>query len=129
VRVRFVHPSLTFGDSSNPCNDLTLTMLAAVAQFERALILERQREGITLAKAEGRYKRGKPSLSHADAEAAARRLTEGESAAALAREFMIPGIRAPLERTARGIERCRRVRRPGRSGASHLEGDAPGRTN
>src|SRR5262249_43242977 len=38
-----------------------LTMFAAFAQFERELMLERQREGIAKAKAEGRYKGRKPT--------------------------------------------------------------------
>ena len=36
----------------------TLTVLAAVAEFERELIKERQREGIALAQAKGKYQRG-----------------------------------------------------------------------
>jgi DNA invertase Pin-like site-specific DNA recombinase len=36
-------------------------MLAAIAEFERALMLERQREGIAKAKAEGRYKGRAPT--------------------------------------------------------------------
>lgn len=36
--------------------EFMLTMLAAVAAFERDLMLERQREGIAKAKAEGKYK-------------------------------------------------------------------------
>jgi len=43
-------------DTRNPTGKLMLTMLAAVAEFERGLMLERQREGIARAKAEGRYK-------------------------------------------------------------------------
>ena len=33
-----------------------MTMMAAIAEFEREMILERQREGIAIAKKEGRYK-------------------------------------------------------------------------
>ena len=33
-----------------------MTMMAAIAEFERAMILERQREGIAIAKREGKYK-------------------------------------------------------------------------
>lgn len=33
-----------------------LTMLAAIAEFERDIMLERQREGIEIAKADGKYK-------------------------------------------------------------------------
>jgi DNA invertase Pin-like site-specific DNA recombinase len=42
-------------DTGNPTGKLMLTMLGAVAEFERGLMLERQREGIAKAKAEGRY--------------------------------------------------------------------------
>lgn len=41
-------------DTTSPTSKLMLTMLAAVAEFERDLMLERQREGIAKAKAEGR---------------------------------------------------------------------------
>ncbi|GGC65100.1 integrase [Siccirubricoccus deserti] len=48
-------------DTRTPTGRLMLTMLGAVAEFERALILERQREGIAKAKAEGRYKGRAPT--------------------------------------------------------------------
>ena len=48
-------------DTSNATGKLMLNVLGAVAQFERELMLERQREGITKAKALGRYKGRKPT--------------------------------------------------------------------
>ncbi|ASL16260.1 site-specific recombinase PinR [Mycobacterium intracellulare subsp. chimaera] len=87
VRIRFVKEGLTFGDTSNPCNDLMLTIMAAVAQFERALILERQREGIAIAKGKGVYKGRVPSLSADQAQELDRRMADGESASAIAREY------------------------------------------
>ncbi len=48
-------------DTATPTGRLMLTMLGAVAEFERALMLERQREGIAKAKTEGRYKGRKPT--------------------------------------------------------------------
>jgi DNA invertase Pin-like site-specific DNA recombinase len=48
-------------DTRAPTGKLMLTMLAAVAEFERGLMLERQREGIARAKAEGAYKGRKPT--------------------------------------------------------------------
>ena len=55
VTVIFVKESLTFqAGENNPMQTLMFQMLGAFAQFERALIRERQREGITLAKKEGR---------------------------------------------------------------------------
>ena len=43
-------------DTRSSTGKLMITMLAAVAEFERNLMLERQREGIARAKADGRYK-------------------------------------------------------------------------
>jgi len=43
-------------DSSTPNGKLMLTMIGAIATFERDIMLERQREGIALAKAQGKYK-------------------------------------------------------------------------
>ena len=47
-------------DTSTPTGKLLLTMIAAIAQFERENLLERQKEGIAIAKKEGRYKGGQP---------------------------------------------------------------------
>lgn len=47
-------------DTQSPSGKLTLTMFAAMAQFEREMMLERQREGIAKAKAAGKYKGRKP---------------------------------------------------------------------
>lgn len=47
-------------DTSTPTGRLLVTMIAAINEFERANLLERQREGIEIAKKEGKYKgRGK----------------------------------------------------------------------
>ena len=43
-------------DTSTPTGKLMLTMIGAINEFERANLLERQREGIALAKEEGKYK-------------------------------------------------------------------------
>lgn len=58
VTVRFVKENLTFGkDKTNTIFDqLLLNLLGAFAEFERNLIRERQREGIAIAKAKGKYK-------------------------------------------------------------------------
>lgn len=54
-------------DTSTPTGNLMLTMLGAIAQFERDLMLERQREGIAKAKADGKYKGRSPTaLQKAD---------------------------------------------------------------
>ena len=43
-------------DTSTPTGKLMLTMIGAIAEFERQNLLERQKEGIAIAKAKGRYK-------------------------------------------------------------------------
>ena len=48
-------------DTSTATGKLMLTMIGAIAEFERANMLERQREGIAIAKAEGKYK-GRKSI-------------------------------------------------------------------
>lgn len=48
-------------DTSAPTGKLMLTMLGAISQFERELLLERQREGIAIAKREGKYLGRKPT--------------------------------------------------------------------
>ncbi|MGR3500542.1 MAG: recombinase family protein [Limimaricola soesokkakensis] len=48
-------------DTSTPTGKLMLTMLGGIAQFEREIMLERQREGIAKAKAEGKYKGRAPT--------------------------------------------------------------------
>ena len=48
-------------DTSTPSGKLIQTMIGAIGQFEREMMLERQREGIAKAKAEGKYKGRKPT--------------------------------------------------------------------
>ena len=53
-------------DTSTATGKLMLTMIAAIAEFERANMLERQREGIAIAKREGKYKGGHVKLIKED---------------------------------------------------------------
>ena len=55
VRIEFVKESLTFTGDDSPMANLILSVVGAFAEFERALIRERQREGIALAKQRGAY--------------------------------------------------------------------------
>lgn len=79
VTLKFLKESLTFtGDKANPMNELMLSMLGAVYQFERSMILERQREGIAKAKEKGKFKGRQPSI---DSEKVKMLLNEGLSLA------------------------------------------------
>ena len=59
--VKFVSIKEKF-DTKTPAGKLQMTMMAAIAEFERAMILERQREGIAIAKRAGKYK-GRKAVS------------------------------------------------------------------
>ncbi|WP_280189577.1 MULTISPECIES: recombinase family protein [Nocardia] len=87
VRVEFVKEALTFTGEDSPMATLMLSVMGAFAEFERALILERQREGIATAKARGAYKGRKPALTDDQAAALRERAAAGESKSVLAREF------------------------------------------
>jgi DNA invertase Pin-like site-specific DNA recombinase len=56
VRVEFLKEQLVFTGDASPMANLMLSVMGAFAEFERALIRERQREGITLAQQRGVHK-------------------------------------------------------------------------
>ena len=87
MAVEFIKERLTFNGEANPMAILQPQMLGAVAQFESSLILERQREGIALAKVEGKYKGRKRALSPAQAKELRGLASTGVSKASLAESF------------------------------------------
>ncbi|WP_343572999.1 recombinase family protein [Pseudomonas sp.] len=56
VHVHFHKENLVFTGESNPTQELMLSIMGSVAQFERTMIKERQKEGIAKAKQKGVYK-------------------------------------------------------------------------
>jgi DNA invertase Pin-like site-specific DNA recombinase len=88
VAVQFLKENMTFTGEDTPMANLMLSVMGAFAEFERALIKERQREGIALAKQRGVYTGRKRALSPAQV-AELRRRAATEPKAALAREFQI----------------------------------------
>jgi len=89
VRVTFVKEAMTFTGEDSPMSTLMLSMMGAFAEFERALIGERQREGIALAKAKGVYKGRKPSLAPDQVEQIRLRVQAGEKKTDLAEEYKV----------------------------------------
>lgn len=87
VKVAFVKENLTFTGEDTAMATFLLSVMGAFAEFERALIRERQREGITLAKKAGVYKGRGKMLDSEQAAALIRRAAAGEAKAVLAREF------------------------------------------
>lgn len=89
VTIEFHKERLTFTGDPNPMQDLQLAVMGAVAEFERAMIRERQREGIDAAQKRGvRFGRER-KLSDEQAAAMIARAHAGEQKAALAKEFGI----------------------------------------
>ena len=85
--VRFHKEGLDFSGEESPMSELLLNLLGAVSQFERALIKERQREGIEAAKKRGGYKGRKKALSTAAISDLKARRASGEGVSSLARKF------------------------------------------
>lgn len=86
-------------DTRTPTGRLMLTMLGAVAEFERGLMLERQREGIAKAKAEGKYL-GRAPTAQRQAEEVRRLRADGVGAVDIAERLGIG--RASVYRILKG---------------------------
>jgi DNA invertase Pin-like site-specific DNA recombinase len=89
VHVQFVKENLTFTGEDSAMSNLLLSLLGAVAEFERSMIRERQREGIALAKKAGVYKGRKPSLTPVQIAEIRKRVKAGEQKTGLAAEYRI----------------------------------------
>ena len=89
VTIQFIKEGLTFTGEDSPMANLLLSMMGAFAEFERALIRERQLEGIALAKKRGAYKGRKKVLTPEQIEALQERAKAGERKSQLARDFHI----------------------------------------
>jgi DNA invertase Pin-like site-specific DNA recombinase len=89
VAVQFHKENLRFTGEDNPTQTLLFQMIGAVAQFERAIIRERQAEGIAKAKAKGKYKGRKPKLTEEQVNEIKTRSDAGEEKKTLAEEYGI----------------------------------------
>lgn len=89
VRVEFVKESLTFTGDDSPMATLLLSIMGSFAEFERALIRERQMEGIAAAKKRGVYTGRKRALTDAQVAEIRRRVAGGETKSSLAREYAV----------------------------------------
>jgi DNA invertase Pin-like site-specific DNA recombinase len=81
-------PQLGSTDPGTPIGGLLVNVLGAIAEFERQLMLERQREGIAAAKADGKYKGRKPT-ARAKGEIVRKLAAEGVSKVEIARRLGI----------------------------------------
>lgn len=89
IHIEFVKENLTFTGEDSPMANLLLSVMGAIAEFERSLIKERQMEGIALAKKRGAYKGRKAILSKEQVEEIKARVANGDKKAHIARDFGI----------------------------------------
>ncbi len=89
IRIEFVKESLAFTGEDSPMANLMLSVMGAFAEFERALIRERQREGISLAKQRGAYQGRKKALAPEKITDLKQRAAAGEKKANIARDLGI----------------------------------------
>src|SRR5947199_736735 len=87
VCIEFVKEHLSFTGEDSPMASLMLSVMGAFAEFERALIHERQREGIVLAKQRGAYRGRKKSLNSEQIAELKRRVAAGDQKTLVARDF------------------------------------------
>jgi len=74
-------------DLTSPAGKMTMGVIAAVAEFERDLLIERTQSGLSRAVAQGKTLGRPSSLNKAQAEQVLKRLEAGEAVAALSREY------------------------------------------
>ena len=89
VEVNFIKENLSFTGEDSPMATLMLSVMGAFAEFERALIKERQKEGIALAKQKGVYRGRKKTLSSSEISSLKSRIAAGEKKAQVARDIGI----------------------------------------
>lgn len=89
VAVQFHKENLSFTGDDSPMANLLLSTLGAFSEFERELLRERQKEGIAIAKAAGKYRGGKPKLQPEQVIQLKSRVATGVPKAKVAREFGI----------------------------------------
>lgn len=89
VTIEFVKEHLLFTGEATPMANLMQSVMEAFAEFERALIKERQRERIAIAKLKGAYKGRKKALSPEQIKELKSSISGGEKKAPLARKYGI----------------------------------------
>ena len=89
IHIQFIQENIVFTGEDSPMSQLLLSVMGAFAEFKRALIKERQREGIALAKKRGVYKGRKQALDREQILQLKERIKAGEAKSTVAKEFGI----------------------------------------
>jgi DNA invertase Pin-like site-specific DNA recombinase len=92
VSVKFEKEGLTFTGDDNPMNTLMLQVMGACAQFELSMIRERQREGIAIAKKEGKQIGRKAKLNTASIDTIKALWRSGKNKLEIAKEMGVSRV-------------------------------------
>ena len=97
IGVKVLEPAL---DTSRPADKVVINVMASLAEWERDLLIQRTREGVAHARAQGRVAGPKPKLTNEQAEVAKELIDGGKSVSAVARTFNVsrPTIYRAIER-------------------------------
>jgi DNA invertase Pin-like site-specific DNA recombinase len=89
VRIQFLKEGLAFTGEDQPIANVMLSVMGALVEFERALVRERQRGGIALAKQRGAFRGRKKSMTIEQIAELKQRVAAGEQKTQIARAFGI----------------------------------------
>jgi DNA invertase Pin-like site-specific DNA recombinase len=87
VKVRFCKENLVFSGNDDPFSKLMLGVLGSVSSFERNILLQRQKEGIAIAKKENRYKGRKKGSTKVSQKEVLNRIENGEKITSIAKSL------------------------------------------
>lgn len=98
INVKVLEPAL---DTSRPADKVVINVMASLAEWERDLLIQRTREGVAHARAQGRVAGPKPKLNSEQAQIARELVDGGKSVSAVARTFNVsrPTIYRAIKRT------------------------------
>ena len=86
INVRVLEPAL---DTSRPADKVVINVMASLAEWERDLLIQRTREGVAHARAQGRVAGPKPKLTKEQKQQAAMLVENGQSVMSVARGFNV----------------------------------------
>ncbi len=89
IQVHFIKENLQFNGESSPISNLMLHLMGAFAEFEYAFIMERQREGIAIARTRGRFGGSKKKLNAEKIEILRKELLTRKTKTQIAKELGI----------------------------------------
>ncbi len=89
IQVHFIKENLHFVGSDSPMSNLMLSLMGAFAEFEYAFIKERQKEGVEIAKKQGKFRGGKKKLDESKVEILKKEILTRKSKSQIAKDLGI----------------------------------------